>query len=100
MFSGGGTTPRRERLTILLDLLQELERTAGPEPKSLSQVASRCNIPFDRFQALVADLQRRGLVESVRPFRPTADGSELLRRYRSWLEALSHARLSGGAHIS
>ncbi|HLE98061.1 MAG TPA: hypothetical protein VI997_11885 [Candidatus Thermoplasmatota archaeon] len=70
---------RRERLTILLETLDRLDRNlqAG---ESRSQLAARCNLPYDRFARLMEELQRRGLVDV--DLRPTAAADELVERWR------------------
>lgn len=87
--------PRREHLTILVDTLRELQRAIGEgEEVSLTRLAARCNVPFDRFQENIRELQERGLVTSERPYLPTPRGEELLRKLDAWNAALREAGLS------
>lgn len=83
--------PRRERGSILADILASLEAEAAtPEPR-ITNVAMRANVPYDRLQAYLATLQERGLValgENGRMPRVTPAGQEFLRAYRQWGEAL------------
>lgn len=86
---------RREHLTILVDTLRELELARGdPATLSLTRLAARSNVPFDRFMENLRELQGRGLVTAERPYLPTPRGQELLRQLASWRAALRDAGLS------
>ena len=45
-------------------------------------------MPYDRFMEYVNDLEQRGLLERDQTLRLTHKGTEMLRRFRSWREAL------------
>lgn len=91
---------RREHLTILVDTLRELQRARWePEPVSLTRLAARTNVPFDRFQENVAELQDRGLITLERPYLPTERGQDLLRKLDEWSAALRDAGLAA-PHVS
>lgn len=81
--------PRRERATILGELLEVLaEAESAAEPPSPTRLAARANLPFDRFAAYLAELEGRGLVAPGPRAALTPAGREVLERYRSWREAL------------
>jgi predicted transcriptional regulator len=81
--------PRRERATILGELLEVLaEGEAAAEPPSPTRLAARANLPYDRFAAYLEDLARRGLAQAGARPALTPQGRELLERYRAWREAL------------
>lgn len=87
--------PRREHLTILIDTLRELERAGeGTVEVSLTRVAARVNVPFDRLHENIRELQLRGLVTGERPYRPTPYGAALLRKRESWENAVAAAGLT------
>lgn len=81
--------PRRERSAIVGEVLEALSQAGGAGDLRLTQVAMRCNLPYDRFQEYVRDMQARGLVDPHDPFRLTTEGRELLAVFRSWRERLS-----------
>lgn len=90
--------PRRDHLTILVDTLRELaiaERES--ESVSLTRLAARVNVPYDRFQANVRELQARELVGADRPWAPTPKGVDLLQRLDAWRAAVRDAGL-GAPH--
>lgn len=80
--------PRRERSAILGEMLDALSQAGSRGDLRLTQVAMRCNLPYDRFQDYLHDLQARGLVDATDPFRLTPEGRELLAVFRSWRERL------------
>jgi predicted transcriptional regulator len=81
--------PRRERATILGELLEVLaEGEASSEPPSSTRMAARANLPYDRFAAYLDDLVRRGLVQAGPRPALTAAGREVLERFRAWREGL------------
>ncbi|HVL47373.1 MAG TPA: winged helix-turn-helix domain-containing protein [Candidatus Thermoplasmatota archaeon] len=80
--------PRRERQTLIGVVLAELSRAAGDRDASVTQVAARCNMPYDRFKELLEDLRGKGLIHGDDPFRLTPEGRKLLEAYRAWREAL------------
>lgn len=89
---------RRDLLTILVETLRELavaERES--ESVSLTRLAARVNVPYDRFQANVRELQARELVGTDRPWAPTPKGVDLLARLEAWRSAVREAGL-GAPH--
>lgn len=85
---------RREHLSILIDTLRELEHARKERDEvSLTRLAARINVPFDRFQANIAELQTRALVSMERPYLPTPKGTALLGQLDMWKAALRDAGL-------
>ncbi len=81
--------PRRERATIVGELLEALSREgARGSSARLTHVATHCNIPYDRFRQYLEDLKARGLIEATDPFRLTPGGRRFLGTYREWRESL------------
>ncbi|HVM44909.1 MAG TPA: winged helix-turn-helix domain-containing protein [Candidatus Thermoplasmatota archaeon] len=79
---------RRDRSAILGEVMQALSEAGGAGDTRLTAVATRTNLPYDRLQEYVRDLQARGLVDPQNPFRLTPEGRELLAAFRSWRERL------------
>jgi len=70
-------------------MLEALSRAGGEGgDQRLTRIAMVCNLPYDRFQEYLADLQARGLVERDNPFRLTPQGRTLLETYKAWRESL------------
>lgn len=61
---------------------------AARETPRASAVARACNIPYDRLQTYVADMQERGLVDPQNMFVLTPAGQAVLERYRLWRESV------------
>lgn len=80
--------PRRERSAIVGEMLEALSQAGASGETRLTVVAAKCNLPYDRFQEYLKDLQARGLVELRDPLRLTPQGRELLHVFRSWRDRL------------
>ena len=87
--------PRRERSTIVGELLRHLADLELKDAATTTRLASLANVPYDRFLAYLQDLRERGLVEPTDPLRLTPLGRQFLARYLDWLEAM---RLLGLGH--
>lgn len=81
--------PRRERWTILGAVLAALEREASEGRVRLTRVASAANLPFDRLQQYLHELESAGLLEAGEPPRLTEKGRVFLDEYRRWSRVLS-----------
>ncbi len=88
--------PRRERATILGELLERMAEVEAQGPASTTRLAARANVPYDRFVQYVKDLRDGGLVTMDDPPQLTAAGREFLDRYRQWQEALRLLGLGPG----
>lgn len=80
--------PRRERATIMGEILGALSRASSDGDTRLTRIASACNLPYDRFQEYLQDLQQRGLVDPKNPLQLTPEGRRVLGTYRQWKESL------------
>lgn len=87
--------PRREHLTILVETLREIERASHELGSvSLTRLAARSNVPFDRFRENVLELERRGLLAVGAELVVTSKGNALLRKLDVWEAALREAGLA------
>ena len=76
---------RRERWDILGMILGILQQEAAQgEPASLSRVAQRANVPYDRFMGYMEELRTGGLLQDGEPPALTEKGEALLRSWRQW----------------
>jgi predicted transcriptional regulator len=82
---------RRDRFRIWFDILRAIEVTTPPVRPTHIQTA--VNLPHDRFQARLAELEARHLLVR-QPLQVTEDGRNFLRtceefdqRLRRWTEA-------------
>ena len=81
--------PRRERATIVGELLEAIAgNDTATEPSAATRLATRVNLPYDRFAAYVDELVQGGLLEPGTPPRLTPAGRDVLARYRGWRDAL------------
>lgn len=69
-------------------MLEALSQAAGARDERLTRIASRCNLPYDRFKDYLADLRDHGLVEERDSLQLTDLGHEMLDTYRAWREGL------------
>lgn len=83
--------PRRERWSILGAVLQAIDEEAeAPRGRVRpTRVAASANLPFDRLQQYVAELQAAGLLDPGEPPRLTQKGRQFLDEYRRWSRVLS-----------
>lgn len=81
--------PRRERWTILGEVLDALQAEAASGRVRPTRVASAANLPFDRLQQYLTELQAAGLLEPDDPPRLSAKGRAFLDEYRRWSRVLS-----------
>lgn len=82
--------PRRERSSVLVDVLHALDRHAdryGGDAR-LTNVATSARVPYDRLQAYLAELTTARLITANGFPRLTERGREFLRQYRAWSEVL------------
>ncbi len=70
---------------ILAAVEDEVQRANGG---SLTSIASRANIAYDRLQGYLIELSAKGLITSTRVPRLTPRGAEFLRIYREWMSTL------------
>jgi predicted transcriptional regulator len=66
---------KRDRLSIVLDILEELSK----EPQNPTKLAAAVNMPYDRLKKLLDELVERGLVtyreqSRIRIYSLTAEG--------------------------
>lgn len=80
---------RRERLTILLETLERIDENAE-RGESRTQLAARCNLPYDRFLKVVVDLTEQGLL--IEGPRLTAHGRHVLEQWRQLRRLLRTVR--------
>ena len=81
--------PRRERWAILGAGLEAVEAEAAGGRVRPTRVAAAANLPFDRLQQYLAELQAAGLLEPGDPPRLTEKGRGFLDEYRRWSRVLS-----------
>ena len=80
--------PRRERATILGELLVALVELGAQGGATSTRLAARANVPYDRFLVYLRELRDGGLVEPGDPLRLTAAGRDFVERYQRWRDAL------------
>lgn len=83
--------PRRERWSIMGAILEAIleQRTEKGSDARVTHVATKANVPYDRMQTYLADMEKAGLVEPAHPMpRLTDKGVEFVRHYRQWREVL------------
>ena len=80
--------PRRERATIVGELLRHLEHLEGQGGVTMTRLAARTNLPYDRFQTYLRELQEAGLITGQEPLGLTPTGRDFLQRYLQWQDAL------------
>jgi predicted transcriptional regulator len=85
---GGGRILRRERATLIGEILEVVASAKAEGEDRLTRLAIRVNMPYDRFVEYLVDLEQKGLLERDPKVRLTHKGSEMLRRFRGWREAL------------
>jgi predicted transcriptional regulator len=76
---------RRERwdiLGLILGILQQ--ESAGGQPPTLSRVAQRANVPYDRFVQYLEELRSGNLITPGDQPALTEKGEALLRSWRQW----------------
>lgn len=65
------------------------QRTERGSEARVTHVATRANVPYDRMQSYLEELEEAGLVEMEESMpRLTPKGVEFLRHYRQWVEVL------------
>jgi predicted transcriptional regulator len=64
------------------------ERSEKGDLARVTNVAVRANVPYDRLVNYLADLDTAGLVSLDRMPRLTAEGEEVLKQYRQWVEVM------------
>jgi len=86
---------KRSRAEIYSDVLSVLcEEVAKRKRLSLTRVANRVNMPYDRLKALLEYLSDTGLCEHLGSgFAVTVKGMEFLDEYRRFDESLSRMGL-------
>jgi len=80
---------RRERWTILGDILTAVAAASHGEGARITSITVRANIPHDRLVSYLHELQEHGLVDDGSRPRLTSRGHEFLREYREWLGVLT-----------
>lgn len=77
---------RRERYTILADILTAIEHASRGSPARVTTLVQRANLPHDRLVDYLRELQAAGLVAPDAEL--TQRGREFVRKYREWREVL------------
>jgi len=82
---------KRSRLEIYKDILTALIREDAEHPRpSLTRVANRVNMPYDRLVNILEVLNVAGLCEpSDRAYRVSLKGAEFLTEYRRFSESIN-----------
>lgn len=90
---------RRERYTILADILAAIEHASRSAPPRVTMLVQRANLPHDRLKDYLHELEAAGLVQAAPAPALTPEGREFMRKYREWQEVLERFGLDPpGAH--
>jgi len=81
---------RRERWGVAGSILDAIDREATERGESarVTNVAVRANVPYDRLVAYLESLSTAGLVVLDKMPRLTAEGEQVLKQYRDWIEVV------------
>lgn len=82
--------PRRERWGVVGSILEAIDREhveRGPQAR-VTNVAVRANVPYDRLVNYLESMSAAGLVTLEKMPRLTAEGDEVLKQYRQWIEVV------------
>ena len=78
---------RRERITLVGVVLDQLDLAEREGEVRLTRLAMRCNLAYDHFRDIFDPLHAKGLVAGP-PYALTPAGRDLLDKYRGLHEAL------------
>ena len=84
---------RRDKMKIYGDLLMLL-LTEPANEKNVSNILTKCNVPFTRFKKYISELKELGLIENETSLKVTEKGMEYLHEYENVLSFMKRMGIS------
>ncbi len=87
-------TLRRDRITILGELLLVLNDESKNDRIVLTRVQMKINVSYDRLKKYIGDLKDLGLIDDETSLRLTEKGKQYLKEYENVLTFIKHMGLA------
>jgi predicted transcriptional regulator len=85
--------PRRDKMKIYGDLLSILSET-NTEKVVLTRIQLKINVPFDRLNTYIAELNELGLIQDETSLKVTDKGKQYLKEYQAVLDFMNRMGLT------